>query len=114
MQMKITLALAFLGWSLAQAAAQHSDRIGDWPQWRGLNRDGLSRETGLRKAWPEGGPKLRWSTREVGIGYGLGCNLYQIERNAAGFAVSDDLHSAVCCDSRPFLARSASGAVGGK
>ena len=28
----------------------------DWPQWRGPNRDGISRETGLLQSWPEGGP----------------------------------------------------------
>lgn len=49
--------------------AQMSDRVGDWPQWRGLNRDGISKETGLLKSWPEGGPKLAWSTREVGVGH---------------------------------------------
>lgn len=70
MRMKHFLALALVGGWLAHADAQPSDRIGDWPQWRGLHRDGLSRETGLLKAWPESGPKLRWSTREVGIGYG--------------------------------------------
>jgi len=33
---------------------------GDWPQWRGPNRDGISKETGLLKQWPEGGPKQLW------------------------------------------------------
>ena len=28
----------------------------DWPQWRGPNRDGISKETGLLKQWPEAGP----------------------------------------------------------
>lgn len=41
----------------------------DWPHWRGPQRDDISRETGLLKAWPEGGPKLLWLSREVGIGY---------------------------------------------
>jgi len=48
---------------------QMSTRVGDWPQWRGLNRDGVSQETGLIKTWPAKGPQLAWSTREVGIGY---------------------------------------------
>lgn len=30
----------------------------DWPQWRGPRRDGVSRETGLLRTWPEGGPPL--------------------------------------------------------
>ncbi|HEV7403449.1 MAG TPA: PQQ-binding-like beta-propeller repeat protein [Chthoniobacteraceae bacterium] len=41
----------------------------DWPHWRGPGRDDVSRETGLLKSWPEGGPKLLWLSREVGIGY---------------------------------------------
>lgn len=42
----------------------------DWPQWQGPNRDGKSAETGLMQQWPEGGPKLRWTAKEVGLGYG--------------------------------------------
>ena len=42
---------------------------GDWPQWRGSNRDGLSRETGLLQAWPSAGPERIWLSRDIGIGY---------------------------------------------
>ncbi|HPM84657.1 MAG TPA: PQQ-like beta-propeller repeat protein [Candidatus Anammoximicrobium sp.] len=42
---------------------------GDWPQWRGPNRDGRSAETGLMKAWPEGGPPLVWKATGLGSGY---------------------------------------------
>lgn len=42
---------------------------GDWPQWRGPNRDGISLDKGLRKEWPEGGPKLLWQVDTVGVGY---------------------------------------------
>src|SRR5262245_56341265 len=41
----------------------------DWPQWRGPDRDGVSKETGLLKHWPEGGPKLRWKADDIGTGY---------------------------------------------
>lgn len=41
----------------------------DWPQWRGPNRNGISTETGLLQAWPEGGPKLRWKVTDLGMGY---------------------------------------------
>ncbi len=34
----------------------------DWPRWRGSRQDGIALETGLLKAWPEGGPKQLWST----------------------------------------------------
>jgi outer membrane protein assembly factor BamB len=46
-----------------------SARADDWPQWRGPNRDGISKETGLLKAWPEAGPKPLWTSTEVGGGY---------------------------------------------
>jgi outer membrane protein assembly factor BamB len=41
----------------------------DWPQWRGPNRDGISKETGLLKDWPGGGPKLSWKIQGLGAGY---------------------------------------------
>jgi outer membrane protein assembly factor BamB len=41
----------------------------DWPQWRGPNRDGVSKETGLLKTWPTEGPKLLWIFEEGGLGY---------------------------------------------
>jgi len=41
----------------------------DWPQWRGIDRTGISKETGLLKAWPEGGPKLVWTARNLGEGH---------------------------------------------
>ena len=40
----------------------------DWPQFRGPARDGISGETGLLRAWPDGGPKVAWTT-PVGQGY---------------------------------------------
>jgi outer membrane protein assembly factor BamB len=42
---------------------------GDWPQWRGPDRSGVSQETGLLKAWPDGGPKLLWTFKDAGLGY---------------------------------------------
>jgi outer membrane protein assembly factor BamB len=41
----------------------------DWPQWRGPERDGISKETGLLQSWPPGGPPLLWKTSGAGIGY---------------------------------------------
>lgn len=40
-----------------------------WPQWRGPRRDGISVETGLLPAWPEGGPKLLWKVDGLGKGW---------------------------------------------
>ena len=41
----------------------------DWPQWRGVNRDGKSAETGLLTEWPAGGPPLVWKAGRAGTGY---------------------------------------------
>lgn len=41
----------------------------DWPQFRGPERTGVSKEKGLLKAWPKGGPKLAWVVKDAGLGY---------------------------------------------
>jgi outer membrane protein assembly factor BamB len=51
--------------SILLPAAAFSD---DWPQFRGPNRDDISKQTGLLRKWPEGGPKVLWTT-EVCQGY---------------------------------------------
>src|SRR5688572_17015577 len=41
----------------------------DWPQWRGPDRTGVSKETGLLQSWPKGGPKRLWLYEKAGNGY---------------------------------------------
>ena len=41
----------------------------DWPQWRGPDRSDVSKETGLLKTWPAGGPKRMWLFDNAGSGY---------------------------------------------
>jgi outer membrane protein assembly factor BamB len=41
----------------------------DWPQFRGPDRTGLSKETGLLKSWPAGGPRLAWKAANLGEGH---------------------------------------------
>lgn len=41
----------------------------DWPQWRGPNRDGISKETGLVQEWSKDGPKLLWQATDLENGY---------------------------------------------
>jgi outer membrane protein assembly factor BamB len=57
-------------------------RADDWPQWRGPQRDGTSKETGLLKEWPAGGPPLRWKMTDLDNGYSsfsvVGENLYTL------------------------------------
>lgn len=42
---------------------------GDWPQFRGPNRDDRSSETGLLQAWPKEGPKQIWRVKGLGHGF---------------------------------------------
>jgi outer membrane protein assembly factor BamB len=39
-----------------------SARADDWPQWLGPQRDGVWREKGILRQFPEGGPRIRWRT----------------------------------------------------
>ncbi len=41
----------------------------DWPQFRGPDRSGVSKEKGLLKAWPKEGPKLAWTYKDAGLGF---------------------------------------------
>src|SRR5262249_23299323 len=54
---------------LSLSALAAGSRADDYPQWRGPNRDGVSKETGLLKQWPKGGPKLLWKVTNLGKGY---------------------------------------------
>ncbi len=58
----LVFAAASLAFSLTASAL-------DWPQFRGPNRDDVSKETGLLKQWPEGGPKRVWLFENAGNGY---------------------------------------------
>ncbi|HEX6046939.1 MAG TPA: PQQ-binding-like beta-propeller repeat protein, partial [Pyrinomonadaceae bacterium] len=61
---RVVLCLLFVAnVALAQSNAAN------WPQWRGPNRDGVSKETGLLKQWPAEGPPLVWQATGAGRGY---------------------------------------------
>ena len=62
------LCLCFLS-VFVTTSANMAASTSDWPQWRGPARDGLSRESGLLKEWPAGGPKLLWQVNDIGDGY---------------------------------------------
>jgi outer membrane protein assembly factor BamB len=55
--------------TLCMSPAITGQTAGDWPQWRGPNRDGISKETGLLKQWPDTGPPLVWKAGGAGTGY---------------------------------------------
>jgi outer membrane protein assembly factor BamB len=42
----------------------------EWPQFRGPNRDGTAPGENLLDRWPEGGPRLLWSVKGLGTGFG--------------------------------------------
>ncbi len=42
------------------ALGQEIGSVGDWPDWRGPDRDGVSREKGLPEKWSLGGQNLAW------------------------------------------------------
>lgn len=68
---------------------------GDWPQWRGPNRDDISTETGLLKSWPSAGPKKLWTFDDAGLGYSgysiVGNTLYTMgARDAVEYVIAVD------------------------
>jgi outer membrane protein assembly factor BamB len=60
------LTLAALGLVLLASSPGRPARADDWPCWRGPRQDGISRETGLLKAWPRSGPKQLWKAKLSG------------------------------------------------
>ena len=66
------------------AAQDAARKAYDWPQWRGPNRDGVSKETGLLKQWPEDGPPLLWASKGIGRAYSS-----VVVANGRIFTVSD-------------------------
>ena len=55
--------------SLCLASLVFAAKPGDWPQWRGPDRDGNSTATGLMTSWPEEGPPVVWKNEKVGAAY---------------------------------------------
>jgi outer membrane protein assembly factor BamB len=68
----------------------------DWPQFRGPNRDDVSKETGLFKDWPPSGPKKVWTFDKAGMGYSgfsvAGGHLYTQ-------GIRDGVQTLLCLDS---------------
>ena len=68
-------------------------RADDWPQWRGPDRTGLSKEKGLLKEWPKDGPKLLWEIKDIGGGFStpavVGDRIYLMaDRDGEEFALA--------------------------
>jgi len=75
-RVKIISVIIFLSVACAFAA--------DWPEYLGPNRNSISAEKGILRAWPKEGPKVLW-TLPVGIGYGgaaiSGGKVYLLDRD---------------------------------
>ncbi len=61
----LSLPLTLLALTAAQSPGEH-----DWPQFRGPDRTGVSKETGLLNSWPQTGPPKVWTATNRGGGFG--------------------------------------------
>ncbi len=55
--------------SMAATSENTATPAGNWPQWQGPTRNGISLDKGLMKKWPEGGPQLLWTAPDIGHGF---------------------------------------------
>jgi hypothetical protein len=60
--------IMFLRLSLSSLVCFSFCSAGDWPDWRGPNRDDISTETGWIAPWPAQGPPILWR-KDLGNGY---------------------------------------------
>jgi outer membrane protein assembly factor BamB len=79
----------------------------DWPQWRGPDRSDVSRETGLLKRWPSGGPSLLWTYNAAGAAFSgpavVGDRLYSMgQDDQAEFVFALDTQKGEKLWSTPF------------
>ena len=65
----VAMSLSLFFSASAAAKEKKVSTTGDWPQWRGPERDNLSRETGLNTDWEAKAPKLIWTAEGLGNGF---------------------------------------------
>ena len=68
--MKQLVSLAAIVVTTGLLVSAQSPSTTDWPQWRGMNRAGISPDTGLLKEWPRSGPPVVWAAGGLGGGFG--------------------------------------------
>ncbi|MEI6172342.1 MAG: PQQ-binding-like beta-propeller repeat protein [Bacteroidota bacterium] len=66
-QLTLLRSLVFLGLIMLNPAVALPQALA---QWRGADHRGIYPEPSALTAWPDGGPKLLWSTDQAGDGYG--------------------------------------------
>jgi len=54
--------------AVAAETPAEKQQVFDWPNWRGPDHNGISKETAWGAKWPEGGPKVLWKA-SVGTGF---------------------------------------------
>jgi outer membrane protein assembly factor BamB len=69
----------------------------DWPQWRGPDRSGVSKEKGLLKSWPAEGPGMAWQSSVAGQGY---AGLAVVGGRVYTMGARGDDEYALCLDER--------------
>lgn len=69
MKKEIKSGLPFIIWVAVLLISGMELSAQDWPQWRGTDRDGISKETNLNLDWSEKEPQLIWTFRQAGAGY---------------------------------------------
>jgi len=86
----------FLGLAFTLILGIAAARADDWPQWRGLQRDGTSAETAWTSTWPAEGPKVLWRAH-----FGAGCSSFAVVGNRV-FTMGNekDVASVFCLDTR--------------
>src|SRR5688500_1338182 len=76
---------------LVLAVSAASVMAADWPQWRGPNRDDVSKEEGLQAEWAADGPSKLWLSDKTGLGYSgfavVGDTLYTMGADDANDSV---------------------------
>lgn len=80
-------------WGLCSVChAQPEPEKGEWPQFLGPARNGISAETGLLTEWPDGGPKVAWRVPGgigmSGIAISRGRLVTLVQRDGKQWAVS--------------------------
>ncbi len=66
----------------------------DWPQWRGPDHNGVSKEVGWLDKWPDGGPAVSWKA-SVGLGFS---SIVVAHGKAFTMGHADNADSVVCLD----------------
>ncbi len=79
------------------AFGQHRVALGDWPEQRGPNRDGISKETGLPEKWTVNGENMAWRAPYGGRSAPviLGNHLYVQNPSGRG---ADEQERVMCLD----------------